>query len=65
MVLVLDCPAVVAIAVDKLTSLLVADAYEIKVGVVGDNINTSEGAKFISIVISPYNELKRSIYIPC
>lgn len=38
-------------------SLLVIDAYDINVGVVGDNINTSEGANVISMVISPYNEV--------
>jgi hypothetical protein len=32
-------------------------AYDVKAGVAGDNINTSEGAKVISIVISPYNAL--------
>ena len=42
-------PAVVAI----LSSLLVADAYVAKVGVTGDNINTSEGAKLIFMTISP------------
>ncbi len=38
-------------------SLLVIDAYDINVGVVGDNINTSEGANVISMVISPYNDV--------
>ena len=42
-------------AVAKLSSLLVADAYDVKVGVVGDNINTSEGANVISIVISVHS----------
>jgi hypothetical protein len=46
-------PAVVAIPV----SLLVADAYVVNVGVVGDNINTSEGANVISMVMSPYNDV--------
>ena len=30
-----------------------ADEYDVKVGVTGDNIKTSEGANVISIVISP------------
>jgi len=36
------------------TSLFVADAYDVKAGVTGDNIKTSDGANVISIVISPY-----------
>ena len=36
------------------TSLLVADAYDAKVGVTGDNIKTSDGANVISIVISDH-----------
>ncbi len=46
-------PAVVA----NPTSLFVADAYVAKIGVVGNNINTYEGANVISIVISPYNDV--------
>ncbi len=37
------------------TSLLVTAEYVAKAGVEGDNVNTSGGAKVISIVISPYN----------
>ena len=50
MLLMLLVPTAVAI----LTSLLVADAYVVNVGVVGDNINTSDGANVISIVISDH-----------
>jgi hypothetical protein len=49
--------AVVPTAVEMATKFLVAALYVFTVGVVGDNINTSEGAQVISIVISPYNEV--------
>jgi hypothetical protein len=46
--------AVAPAAVANPTSLFVADEYDVNVGVVGDNINISEGAKVICMVISPY-----------
>jgi hypothetical protein len=46
-------PAVASAVVAIPVSLLVADAYDVNVGVVGDNIKTSEGANVISIVMSP------------
>jgi hypothetical protein len=52
-------PAVVAIPI----SLLVADAYDVKVPTAGDNIKTSDGANVISMVISPYNDVSMMVVL--
>jgi hypothetical protein len=35
--------------------------YDVKVGVTGDNIKTSDGANVISMVISPYNDVSMMV----
>jgi hypothetical protein len=46
--------AVAPAAVANPTSLFVADEYDVKVGVVGDNFNTYKGANVNCMVIPPY-----------